>query len=80
MHQSIPAAPNPPPPPHPHATTGHLHALSVDPWGGAFANFALPEDRAFANPGAVPQLLPRTRFSGAIDVNQPFLVIQSNFC
>ena len=68
MHQSIPAAPSSPLPPQ--ATTWHLHALSVDPGGGAFANFALPEGRAFANPGAV--FLPLRRFSGAIDVNQPF--------
>ena len=53
MHQSIPAAPSPPPL---RATAGHLPALS--PGGGAFANFALPGGRAFAN----PELLTRTRF------------------
>ena len=30
--------------------------------GGAFANFVLPGGRAFANPGAIPELLTRTRF------------------
>ena len=30
--------------------------------GGAFANFVLPGGRAFANPGAIPELLSRTRF------------------
>ena len=29
---------------------------------GAFANFALPGGRAFAIPGAIPELLTRTRF------------------
>ena len=59
MHQSIPPAPSPPPPPR--ATAGHLPALSV-PGGGAFANFALPWGRAFANPRAIPERLTRTRF------------------
>ena len=36
-----------PPPPH--------------PGGGAFANFALPRGRACANPGAISELLTRTR-------------------
>ena len=128
MHQSFPAAPSPPPP-------GYCGAFArlVSPRGGAFANFALPEGREFANPGAIPELLTRTRFFyqnittqrvllekkqigssakdrtklkrvvkacsrfyacissllikpelhseiGAIDVNQRFLVIESNFC
>ena len=30
--------------------------------GGAFANFTLSGGRAFANPGAIPELLTRTRF------------------
>ena len=34
----------------------------VSPGGGAFANFALPESRAFAKPGANLKLLKRTRF------------------
>ena len=111
-------------------------ARLVSPGGGAFANFALPGGRAFANPGAIPEVLTRTRFPiriwlhrrfywkksrlahlsrtlkdrnklkrvvkacsrfyacvssllikpelhseiGAIDVNQRFLVIVSNFC
>ena len=45
----------------PRATAGHLHALSV-PVGGASANFVLPGGRRFANPGAIPELLMRTRF------------------
>ena len=130
MHQSILAAPSPPgllrcicPP---------LSVLGV----GAFANFALPRGRAFANPGAISELWTRTQFririiiittqnvllekrqigspvkdrnklkrvvkacsrfyeyissllfqpritwrkTGAIDVNQRVLVIESNFC
>ena len=55
MHQSIPAAPIPP---------GYCGAFAslVSPGGEAFANFALSGDRAFANPGANPELLTRTRF------------------
>ena len=37
-------------------------ARLVSPGGGAFANFPLPWDRAFANPRATPELLTRTRF------------------
>ena len=50
------AAPSPP---------GYSEAFVrlVSPGGGAFANFALPGGRAFANPGAIPELLTRTRFS-----------------
>ena len=116
-------------------TAVHLPALSV--LGvGAFANFALPRGRAFANPGAISELWTRTQFpiriiiittqnvllekrqigspvkdrnklkrvvqacsrfyeyvssllyqpritwrkTGAIDVNQCVLVIESNFC
>ena len=55
MHQSIPAAPNPPPPLW--ATVWHF------PRGGAFANFALPRDRAFANSGPIPVLLTRTQLN-----------------
>ena len=56
MHQSIPAAPSTPP--------GYCGAFArlVSPGGGAFANFVLPGGRAFANPGAIPELLTRTRF------------------
>ena len=52
MHQSIPPAPSGPPPP------GLLRAFAclVNLGGGAFANFLLPGDRAFANPGAIPGL------------------------
>ena len=50
--------PAPPPPP------GYCGAFArlVSPGGGAFANFVLPGGRAFANPGAIPELLTRTRF------------------
>ena len=121
--------------PAPQGTAVHLPALSV--LGvGAFANFALPRGRAFANPGAKSELWTRTQFpiriiiittqkvllekrqigspvkdrnklkrvvqacsrfyeyvssllyqpritwrkTGAIDVNQCVLVIESNFC
>ena len=59
MHQSIPAAPSVPPPP-----PGYCRAFArlVSPWGGTFANFALPGGRAFASPGAIPELLTRTQF------------------
>ena len=61
MHQSIPLAPStaaPLPPP------GYCGAFArlVSPGAGAFANFAPPGGRAFANPGAIPELLTRTRF------------------
>ena len=45
-----------PPAPLPRATAGHL------PGGGAFAIFALPGGREFANPRAIPELLTRMRF------------------
>ena len=49
--------PAPPPP-------GYCGAFArlVSTRGGAFANFVLPGGRAFANPGAIPELLIRTRF------------------
>ena len=49
MHQSIPPAPNLP---------GYCEGFArlVGPGGGAFANFSLPVGRAFANPGAIPEL------------------------
>ena len=37
-------------------------ARLVSPGDVVFANFALPGGRAFANPGASPELLTRTRF------------------
>ena len=51
--------PAPPPPP-----SGYCGAFAclVSPGGGAFENFALPRGRAFANPGAIPELLTRTQF------------------
>ena len=39
-----------------------VFARLVNPGDGAFANFALPVSRTFANPGAIPELLARTRF------------------
>ena len=56
MHQSIPPAPSSPP--GYCGTFAHL----VSPGGGASANFALPGDRAFANPQAILELLTRTQF------------------
>ena len=54
MHQSIPTALSPPPRPLPSSPPGYCGAFTrlVSPRGGAFANFALPGDWAFANPGA----------------------------
>ena len=56
MHQSIPGAPPSSPPPPPPGYCGTLVRL-FSPGGGAFANFAMPGDRTFANPGASPELL-----------------------
>ena len=52
--------PAPPPPPPP----GYCGAFAylVSPGGGAFENFALPRGRAFANRGAIPELLTCTQF------------------
>ena len=58
MHQPIAAAPSPTPPP---GYCGPFARL-VSPGGRAFENFVLTGDRAFANPGAIPELLTRTRF------------------
>ena len=57
-HQSISAAPIPLPLP------GYCVAFArlVSPSAGAFSNFVQPGGRAFANPGAIPKLLTRTRF------------------
>ena len=62
MYQSIPAAPSTPPPPSPPPGYCGAFARLVSPEGGAFANFVLTGGRAFANPGAIPELLTRTRF------------------
>ena len=51
MDQPIPAAPSSPSP-NPGLMRAFVHLVS--PGGGAFANFALPVGRAFANPGATP--------------------------
>ena len=61
MYQSIPAAPSTPPPSPPPGYCGAFARL-VSPEGGAFANYVLTGGRAFANPGAIPELLTRTRF------------------
>ena len=52
---SKPAAPRTPP--------GYCGAFAhpVSPGSGEFANFVLPGGWAFANPGAIPKLLTRTR-------------------
>ena len=73
MYQSIPAAPtsSPPPPPLP-GYCGPFARLS-SPRGGAFANFALPGYRAFANPGAIPELLNRTRFPIKLSLHRGLL-------
>ena len=67
MHQSIPAAPSLTP-------MGYCGAFArlVSLVGGAFANFALPGGRAFANPGANPELLTRTRFPVRIQLHKRF--------
>ena len=46
------------------APPGYCGAFArlVSPEGGASANFAFPGGRALANPGAIPELLTRTRF------------------
>ena len=49
-----------PAPPYPGLLQGI--ARLVSPRGGAFANFGLPGGRAFANHGANPDFLTRTRF------------------
>ena len=43
---------------------GYCGAIArlISPGDGAFANFALPGGRVFANPRAIPELLTRTRF------------------
>ena len=69
MLQSIPAAPSPRPP-----LPGYCRAFShlVSPGDGAFTNFALPGSRAFANPGADPELLTLTRFPIRIYLHRGF--------
>ena len=59
MHQSTPAAPNPPPPqtptppPGPQVTAGHLPAVSV-PWVGHLQNFRCPGAGHLPTPGLFP--------------------------
>ena len=69
MYQSIPAAPTSPAPP---GYCGAFARLS-SPRGGAFANFALPGYWAFANPGAIPELLNRTRFPIKLSLHRGLL-------
>ena len=71
MHQSIPAAPDPPPPPPPPGYCGAF-ALLFSPGGGEFANFVPPRGRAFANHGAIPELLTRTRFPFRIQLHRGY--------
>ena len=55
------------------ATSGYLPALLVPGGGGwAFANFALPWSRAFANPRAIPELLTRTLFPNGYSYKEGF--------
>ena len=54
------------------AAAGHSVARLVSPGGWAFANFALSGGRAFANPGANPELLTRTRFPVRIQLHKGF--------
>ena len=62
LHQSIPAAPSAPPPlPPPRATAGHLPAFSTP--GLGIYKFCAVRGPAFANPGAIPELLTRTQFA-----------------
>ena len=67
MHQSIPPAPSP-------LRAAHCEAFArhVSPGSGAFANFALLGGRAFANPGAIPKVLRRTRFPIRIQLHSWF--------
>ena len=55
-------APHPPPPlPPPRATAGHLPAFSTP--GLGIYKFCAVRGPAFANPGAIPELLTRTQFA-----------------
>ena len=58
MHQSIPAAPSTPPP---RATAGHLPALSVS-GVGHLQILCCPGAGHLPTPGAISELLTRTRF------------------
>ena len=60
------------PPSPPPGYCGPFARLS-SPRGGAFANFALPGYLAFANPGAIPELLNRTRFPIKISLHRGLL-------
>ena len=61
----------PPPPPF---SPGLLRGICppCQSRGGAFANFALPEGRALANPGAIPELLTRRQFPIRIQLHRRF--------
>ena len=73
MHQSIPAAPSHRPTP-PFPVPGLLQCICQphQSWGGAFANFVLPRGLAFANRGAIPELLTCTQFSIRIYLHRGF--------
>ena len=59
------------PPPPPPGYCGAF-ALLFSPGGGEFANFAPPRGRAFANHGAIPELLTRTRFPFRIQLHRGY--------
>ena len=50
-----------PPPPPPRATAEHLPAFLSRGWG--ICKFCAARGPAFANPGAIPELLTRTQFA-----------------
>ena len=66
MHQSIPLSCPQSPPPH-----GLLRGIcpTLQSRGGTFAKFALPVGRAFANPGAIPELFTCTTGSFLSECN-----------
>ena len=66
MHQSIPLSCAQSPSPH-----GLLRGIcpTLQSRGGTFAKFALPVGRAFANPGAIPELFTRTTGSFLSECN-----------
>ena len=69
MDQPIPAAPSPPPP-----NPGLMGAVVrlVSPGGGAFATFALPVGRAFANQGATPSFRHARGFLSTYNYTEDF--------
>ena len=61
----------PPPPPTPGLLRRGI-CLPCESRGGAFGDFALPGGRAFANPGAISELLTRTQFPIRIQLDKRF--------